>query len=295
MAAQSSTIDRYEGVLARAIAAASSSEASERAVIYERARAALLERLRSANPPLPDVAIEAEQESLEAAIDRVEMRFAEPDDEAYEPSSAVPHRLRDRQRGALIAVICCAGIVLALLVGIFSYQYRRDILKSANQGLRQAMVQPSERSSASRNVDAAATDAIPFVFKRQLVYYRTTSPAGTLVIDKSQRYLYVILANVSAIRYGIALGGNCTETSGRYTVSRKLGASAPPQSSQAVQSAGGSASGALYLDSDTHLIHGTDASSSIGRSVNSGCFLLVQTDLAELYGRVPVGTRVMVN
>src|SRR5262249_12398039 len=154
MAAQSSSIDRYEGVLARAIAAASSSEASERVVIYERARAALLERLRSANPPLPDVAIEAEQESLEAAIDRVEMRFAEPDDEAYEPSSAVPHRLRDRQRGALIAVICCAGIVLALLVGIFSYQYRRDILKSANQGLRQAMVQPGERSSASRNVDA---------------------------------------------------------------------------------------------------------------------------------------------
>jgi lipoprotein-anchoring transpeptidase ErfK/SrfK len=293
MVAQSSSIDRYEDVLARAIAA-SSSEASERAVIYDRARAALLERLRSARPPLPDVAIDAERQSLEAAIDRVEMRFAAPDDDAYEPSPAVPHRLRDRQRGALIAVICCAGIVLALLVGIFSYQYRRDILRSANQGFRQATVQPIERTSASSN-DASTTEALPYVFKRQLVYYRTTSPAGTLVIDKSQRYLYVILANVSAIRYGIAVGGNCTEASGRYTVSRKLEPSAPPQSSQPVQSAGRSPSRALYLDSETHLIHGTDASSSIGRSVNAGCFLLVQADLAELYGRVPVGTRVMVN
>jgi len=296
MAAQSSSIDRYEDVLARAVAA-SSSGVSERHVIYDRARAALLERLRSASPPLPDVAIEAEQTALEAAIQRLERRFTDSDGDTYESASTMSGGLRTRQRGALVAVVCCAGLVLALLIGIFSYQYRRDILRSANQGLRQAIVQPTNRASASRDAEPSAAAAIPYVYKRQLVYYRSTSPAGTLVIDKAQRHLYVILANVSAIRYGIALGGNCTEAAGRYTISRKFGPSASPQSSQLTPETATSSSArrALYLDSDIHLIHGTDASSSIGRSVDAGCFLLVQGDLAELYGRIPIGTRVMVN
>lgn len=291
MATQPSSISRYEEVLARAIAALPS-DARERHRTYDRARTALVERLRSATPPLPGAAIESEQAALEAAIQRVERQFGGFADENFEPPPPAAIVLRTPRRGALIALVCCAAIILALLVGFFGYQNRREILKSAYQGVRPAAVQSNERASQPRSAAAPSSAAIPYVYMRQLVHYRSTNPAGTVIIDKAQRHLYVILANVTAVRYGIAVGGSCVETAGRYIVSRKL----EPSTSQTAPAVARSTDGrALYLDSDTRLIHGTEASSSIGQSVGAGCFQLIQADLAELYGRVPVGTRVLVN
>lgn len=276
MTAQPSPIARYEEVLARAVAALPL-DVNERYATYDRARAALTTRLRSASPPLPEAAIASEQTALEAAIERVEMRFADSSIGHSEPLPATVHKLNGRRRGAIVALVCCTAIILALLVGFFSFKHGRDIENAAYQGLRQAMTRPNESPGSKQNADTPSGTSIPYVFMRQLVHYRSTNPAGTVVIDKAQRYLYVILANVTAVRYGIALGGACVEAAGRYAVSRK------------------STDRALYLDSDTHLIHGTNASGSIGRSVSLGCFQLIATDLAELYGRVPVGTRVVVN
>ena len=75
-------------------------------------------------------------------------------------------------------------------------------------------------------------------------------------------------------------------------IARKLATSGSHRAS-----AIGDASGqqALYFDTDTQRIHDTDLAGSIGRAVRNGCFQLIERDFAELYGRIPVGTRVVVN
>jgi lipoprotein-anchoring transpeptidase ErfK/SrfK len=282
---------RYDDVIARAVAALPL-DAAKRHETYDRMRSAQVERLRSALPPIPEVAIEAEQAALEEAIQRVERRFGDPAGDVSIPP-AVGLRLDGGRSGVRVAVLSCLAIVVALLCG-FLYAYWGSTGRTAYRQLRQWMGQTGELAASKPTTDSQSGEPVPYVYLRQLVHYRSTNPAGSLVIDKAQRHLYVILANVSAVRYGIALGGNCVEAAGRYSVSRKAEGS-EPQSSIARSGSSGTGTRALYLDSDSRLIHGTDISRLIGQSVGMGCFLLMPTDLAELYGRVPVGTRVVVN
>jgi lipoprotein-anchoring transpeptidase ErfK/SrfK len=51
---------------------------------------------------------------------------------------------------------------------------------------------------------------------------------------------------------------------------------------------------ALYIGTTVYRIHGTNAPETIGQAVSSGCFRLVNEDVADLYSRVPVGTKVVV-
>jgi lipoprotein-anchoring transpeptidase ErfK/SrfK len=51
---------------------------------------------------------------------------------------------------------------------------------------------------------------------------------------------------------------------------------------------------AMYLGESVYRIHGTNQPHTIGQSVSSGCFRLVNSDVIDLYERVPVGTRVVV-
>jgi lipoprotein-anchoring transpeptidase ErfK/SrfK len=51
---------------------------------------------------------------------------------------------------------------------------------------------------------------------------------------------------------------------------------------------------ALYLGGTVYRIHGTNAPETIGHAVSSGCFRLVNDEIADLYTRVPVGTKVIV-
>jgi lipoprotein-anchoring transpeptidase ErfK/SrfK len=277
---------RYQDVMSRAVTGL---PLDERHATYQRARRALVERLRSLQPPLTEAAIASEQAAFEAAIQRIEAQYDEVSVAPWEPEPVTSPLLKTRQRGALIAALCCAGLIVAVLAAWLAYQYRRDVVRVANQSLRQPVVQSDAGKATLQN--APATSTIPFVFKRQLVHYRSTNPAGTVIIDKAQRYLYVILANVTAVRYGIALGGSCADAIGRYSVSRKSEPAAP----RAVAGAQPQGNLSLYLESDSRLIHTTSSTSAIGQTIGSGCFQLIQADLAELYGRVPVGTRVLVN
>jgi lipoprotein-anchoring transpeptidase ErfK/SrfK len=274
---------QYDDVTTRAVGSLPLDPADRRAV-YNRARAAQARQLRSIDPPLPEIAIEAEMASLEEAIRRVEIRFQD--------RAAPPRTLDGRRSGVRTAIVCGIGLVVAVTGGILGYSYWGGGDRTASQKLRQAMEQAAERAKPAPKVEAQSSEPVPYVYLRQLVHYRSTNPAGTLVVDKAQRHLYVILPNVSAIRYGIALGGNCIEAVGRYEVSRKMDL---PQSASAASTLVQSSGRVLYLDNDIRMIHGTDVVKAIGQSVGPGCFLLMPTDLAELYGRVPVGTRVVVN
>ena len=60
-------------------------------------------------------------------------------------------------------------------------------------------------------MEPEAAGAAPYVYLRQPVYYRTTHPVGTIVVDKQQSFLYVVRPSLSALRYGIGVGSDCID------------------------------------------------------------------------------------
>jgi len=50
----------------------------------------------------------------------------------------------------------------------------------------------------------------------------------------------------------------------------------------------------MYLGGTIYRIHGTNAPSTIGGRVSSGCIRMTNEDVADLYSRVNVGTKVVV-
>jgi lipoprotein-anchoring transpeptidase ErfK/SrfK len=142
--------------------------------------------------------------------------------------------------------------------------------------------------------------------QRQLVFFRTAEPAGTVVVFTSQRFLYVVQGNNRALRYGIGVGREGFQWAGLLKISRKAEWPdwTPPPEMIARQPylprfmAGGPGNPmgarALYLGTTIYRLHGTNQPQTIGHAVSSGCFRLVNDDIIDLYERVPVGTKVVV-
>jgi lipoprotein-anchoring transpeptidase ErfK/SrfK len=143
-------------------------------------------------------------------------------------------------------------------------------------------------------------------FQRQLVDYRTTQPAGTLIIDTPHTYLYLVMGRGKALRYGIGVGREGFTWSGTERISRmkQWPDWFPPKEMIERQPylprfmAGGESNPlgarALYLGHSLYRIHGTNQPSTIGSFVSSGCIRLANADIEDLYNRVQVGTRVVV-
>ncbi len=143
-------------------------------------------------------------------------------------------------------------------------------------------------------------------FARQLVFFRTHEPAGTVVVHTSERFLYVVLGNNRALRYGIGVGREGFTWSGLVRISRKAewpDWTPPPEMIQRQPylprfMAGGPGNPmgarALYLGSTVYRIHGTNQPETIGHAVSSGCFRLANGDVIDLYSRVPVGAKVVI-
>jgi len=147
---------------------------------------------------------------------------------------------------------------------------------------------------------------MPAQFKRQLVQFQSNEPAGTLVIDTGNTYLYLVLGNGQAMRYGIGVGREGFTWAGAERVSRmsEWPDWHPPAEMIERQPylprfmAGGEGNPlgarALYLGKTLYRIHGTNQPSTIGKYVSSGCIRLTNEDIQDLYSRVQVGTRVVV-
>lgn len=143
-------------------------------------------------------------------------------------------------------------------------------------------------------------------FRRQLVPYGHTLPAGTIVVDTANTYLYFVLGGGQAIRYGIGVGREGFTWSGTESVTRKTEWPdwTPPaemivrQPYLARWMAGGEGNPlgarAMYLGNTIYRIHGTNSPSTIGEHVSSGCIRLLNEDVIDLYSRVNVGARVIV-
>jgi lipoprotein-anchoring transpeptidase ErfK/SrfK len=149
-------------------------------------------------------------------------------------------------------------------------------------------------------------EQLPAVYRPQLVFFRTTEPAGTVIVHTSERFLYVVQENNRAIRYGIGVGREGFQWQGLVKITRKAEWPdwTPPSEMIARQPylprfmAGGPGNPmgarALYLGTTVYRIHGTNQPQTIGHAVSSGCFRLVNRDVIDLYDRIPVGTRVVV-
>jgi lipoprotein-anchoring transpeptidase ErfK/SrfK len=138
------------------------------------------------------------------------------------------------------------------------------------------------------------------------VTYPTSEAPGTIVIDTPHTFLYLVLGNGKALRYGIGVGRQGFTWSGTEAISRKAEWPDwyPPAEMIARQPylprfvAGGPnnplGARALYLGHSEYRIHGTNDPSTIGHHVSSGCIRLTNDDIIDLYGRVGVGTKVVV-
>jgi lipoprotein-anchoring transpeptidase ErfK/SrfK len=147
---------------------------------------------------------------------------------------------------------------------------------------------------------------LPPQFKRTLVDYRTKDPAGTIIIDTPSTYLYLVVGNGKALRYGVGVGREGFTWNGneRVTKMAEWPDWHPPEEMIERQPylprfmAGGPGNPlgarALYLGKTIYRIHGTNQPSTIGTFVSSGCIRLTNEDVMDLYSRVNVGTRVVV-
>src|SRR6478736_1016749 len=143
-------------------------------------------------------------------------------------------------------------------------------------------------------------------FRRQVVDYRTGEAPGTIIVDTPNTYLYLVMPGGKAMRYGIGVGREGFAWSGTKTVERKAewpDWTPPPEMIQRQPylprfMAGGPGNPmgarAMYLGTTVYRIHGTNRPDTIGTAVSSGCFRLVNRDVADLYERVPIGTKVVI-
>jgi lipoprotein-anchoring transpeptidase ErfK/SrfK len=146
--------------------------------------------------------------------------------------------------------------------------------------------------------------------RRTPVSFRTSQPVGTIVISTSERYLYLIVGQGVALRYGVAVGREGFQWKGAMKVSKKVEWPdwRPPKDMIARERQKGKVlpavvkggptnplgARALYLGWSEYRIHGTNAPKSIGHAASSGCIRMLNEHVIDLYGKVKVGARVIV-
>jgi len=144
------------------------------------------------------------------------------------------------------------------------------------------------------------------IIPREEVDYPNTHPAGTIIVNTSQRRLYYLVGGGRAIRYGIAVGMEGYGWSGVSTVAAKrewpdwtptpdilrrfpnlprhmVGGRDNPLGARA-----------LYLGDTLYRIHGTNEPWKLGGNVSSGCIRLSNDDIIDLYNRTRIGATVIV-
>ncbi|WP_035648931.1 L,D-transpeptidase [Bradyrhizobium sp. ORS 285] len=152
----------------------------------------------------------------------------------------------------------------------------------------------------------AAPAPLPPNLRRQEVDFVTKEPPGTIVVDTPNTYLYLVLGNGRAMRYGVRVGREGFTWTGVQKITKKTEWPDWYPPSEMIERqpylprfmAGGPGNPlgarAMYLGSTVYRIHGTNQPSTIGKFVSSGCIGMLNEDVSDLFDRVKVGTRVVV-
>jgi lipoprotein-anchoring transpeptidase ErfK/SrfK len=193
-------------------------------------------------------------------------------------------------------------IALAALAGAFF-----TTNAAANPLSLFSFTQPqAPQATAYAPIETEQTAETQARFKRQVVSYATHEAPGTIVVDTPNTYLYLVLGNGKAMRYGIGIGREGFTWAGTKQVEKKAEWPdwTPPAEMLERQPylprfmAGGPGNPlgarAMYLSGSVYRIHGTNSPQTIGQRVSSGCIRLTNDDVADLYERVKLGTKVVV-
>jgi lipoprotein-anchoring transpeptidase ErfK/SrfK len=152
----------------------------------------------------------------------------------------------------------------------------------------------------------AAPAQLPPNLRRQEVSFVTKEPAGTIVVDTPNTYLYYVLGGGRAIRYGVRVGREGFTWTGVQKITKKTEwpdwfpptemIERQPYLPRFMAGGPGNPLGAraMYLGSTVYRIHGTNQPSTIGKFVSSGCIGMLNDDVSDLFERTKVGTRVVV-
>jgi lipoprotein-anchoring transpeptidase ErfK/SrfK len=304
----------YFPILYRAVAALNPNEPHSRAGLYNKARKMLAER--EGDSALENVQISEELLALESAIRRIEAEFAAADQAPKQVEAVRPELLRSYPepepqasidlssgpRWPWKTIAAIAAAVALIWGGTVLYPWTKrqpQQAQTAPQAERNA--DAGVPLEAVQKVDFRGADQRPYTLRRQLVYYRTTLPPGVVVISKSQKFLYLVRPNISAMRYSISLGRKCAEAAGLYHVSDKAefpgwDDAQPDGQTESVstlitRTANPLGARAIYLETDDRSIHGVSRAIAPGSSL--ACFQLLNEDVIDLFDRVAVGTRVV--
>ncbi|MBA4036354.1 MAG: hypothetical protein C0480_17325 [Bradyrhizobium sp.] len=289
----------YFSLLTKAVAG---KDAATRDQVYREASSLI------ARSQLPREAAASHTAALEDAVRRIEDEIAAEEASAAAAISETLSTGRNWKPYAIGAFAVAAVIALAAVAYVFVAAKGPAIVaanvKSSSpkaQGGRQDVVV----TDLKPGVDGGSSgEVLPFALQRQVVFYRTTVVPGSIVVDRENRFLYLIDSSTSARRYGIGVAQECLKGGTLSRVMNKLewpdwrSAGANTKEADALLAAAGRPGSplgarALLLDKPGLLIHGTNSPKTIGHLVASGCIRLVNDDVEDLYRRVSVETRVV--
>ena len=322
----------YYPFLLRSVQLAGSDDQQARRAVYVRAWQIVTDQLRARRPPVSADEVRAHRSAMQAAIGRIEREYSQavravasgrttqaqgptveiPNDRPIEAEVHPPLSPSRSGRG-LWAVAIAAVVVMAIGVGSYfawtATPHRPALIASTvgaathEPSLRHRSAVTTSTADLAPGIDGGSTDAdISYILRRQRVFYRTTFPSGTIVVDKPQHFMYLVMPNSAALRYPIGVGTACAELTGPRLISRKVEWPEwiPPPGSRQIKAdpvpgGVGNPLGSRLLDLDDNVsrIHGTNAPKTVGEDVTLGCVRLVNDDVTDLYNRVTLGTRVV--
>ena len=205
-------------------------------------------------------------------------------------------------------LICCAAAIALLSCPPTSAQETFTLLRRPPQT---QIAPPDDSPIASPRLQSALDDENenpqPLAnLQRQIIKFPNHEAPGTVIIDTANTFLYYILSNDKAVRYGIGVGREGFTWSGVKSIARKaVWPDWYPPAQMIVRQpylprmvAGGPGNPlgarAIYIGDTDYRIHGTNDPTSIGKRASSGCIRLINDDVIDLYNRVTLGAKVIV-
>jgi lipoprotein-anchoring transpeptidase ErfK/SrfK len=224
--------------------------------------------------------------------------YAAPAQQSY-PAPVPPPAPAAESRSGFLAGIFGGPTIQAHVYQPFAPQYQTPATQPT-------VINPAPAAYTPSSQGDMANYPIDPRYLRQEVMYPTDEQAGTIVVDTPNKFLYLVGDNGKALRYGIGVGRPGFTWSGTHmiTAKREWPDWYPP--AEMLQRRpdlprympGGMdnplGARAMYLGSTLYRIHGSNEPWTIGTNVSSGCIRMRNADVEDLYGRVKVGTKVVV-
>jgi lipoprotein-anchoring transpeptidase ErfK/SrfK len=226
----------------------------------------------------------------------------------YAPQPPVPIRVAYQDRSGMGG----GGLLEFLFNGPQSqeprYERQQQPAPEPQQRYRSVLppMEPQEAATSREESIEPGRPGLDPKFEKQVVEYDGNHAPGTLVIDTPNKFLYLVQAHGKALRYGIGVGKPGFTWSGVKQISMKKEwpdwtppaemLKRRPDLPRHMEGGPENPLGAraMYLGTSLYRIHGSNEPWTIGTNVSSGCIRMRNQDVIDLYGRVPVGTKVVV-